>query len=235
MSKQPSVVNRYSDQELQFFKEKIEAKLREAKDYQVSINEQIDNINETLSEEGDWMDDTASLTDLEMLQMMRHRQQKHIIDLENALQRIHNKSYGICIVSGELIDKKRLLAVPTTTKSLASKNLAATVNDRQTRDDDDDEDAPKPAVREKKEPVIITKVIRKVNPNAPDAGSLKVKDSFMDGDDDDDDGFDDLDMDLDDSDDLDDIDDSEGSKVTYVDPNELEESDMADDSYDDGL
>jgi RNA polymerase-binding transcription factor DksA len=150
MSKQPSVVNRYSDQELQVFKEKIEAKLQEAKEYQLSINEQIDNINETLSEEGDWMDDTASLTDLEMLQMMRHRQQKHIIDLESALQRIHNKSYGICIVSGELIDKKRLLAVPTTTKSMASKNQASTAAERHNKDDDDDDDAPKAPVRKRK-------------------------------------------------------------------------------------
>ena len=43
------------------------------------------------------------------------------MDLQNALQRVYNKSYGICVISGELIDKRRLLAVPTTTKSLAAK------------------------------------------------------------------------------------------------------------------
>lgn len=50
-----------------------------------------------------------------------NRQRKHVIDLQNALLRVHNKSYGICCITGELIDKRRLLAVPTTTKSLAVK------------------------------------------------------------------------------------------------------------------
>lgn len=229
MSNPNNTVSRYSEEDLAMFKEKVEAKLVEAKDYLNSINEQIENINETLSGDGDWMDDTGSLADLEMLQIMLRRQQNHIVDLENALLRIHNKSYGICAVTGELIEKKRLLAVPTTTKSVAAKVLtpptgsaakraaAAVAND----DDDDETEKKAPPVKERKEPVIITKVIRKVNPNAPAPDKRKADD------DDDDLGFDDDFLDIDDNDDDDDDFDND-NKISYVDPDSLE--DRADDS-----
>lgn len=229
MSNPNNTVSRYSEEDLAMFKEKVEAKLVEAKDYLNSINEQIENINDTLSGDGDWMDDTGSLADLEMLQIMLRRQQNHIVDLENALLRIHNKSYGICSVTGELIEMKRLLAVPTTTKSVAAKvhtppaNAAAAKRAAAQDDDDDDETEKKaPATKERKEPVIITKVIRKVNPNAPVPDKRKA--------DDDDLGFDDdfLDLDLDDNDDDDGDDFDNDNKISYVDPESLE--DRADDS-----
>ncbi len=56
-----------------------------------------------------------------ILQAMANRQRRYVMDLQNALQRIHNKSYGICSVTGQLIDKRRLMAVLTTTKSLIEK------------------------------------------------------------------------------------------------------------------
>ncbi|MEZ4988385.1 MAG: hypothetical protein R2795_25730 [Saprospiraceae bacterium] len=233
MSNPNTTVSRYSEEDLAIFKEKVVSKLAEAKDYLQSIQEQIDNINDSISGDGDWMDDTGSLGDLEMLQIMLRRQQNFIVDLENALLRIHNKSYGICVVTGELIEKKRLLAVPTTTKSVAAKNTApppvtpaakrsssaSAINN----DDDDEETEKKPApVRERKEPVIITKVIRKVNPNAPADATRKLDD------DDDDDVFDDdfLDLDIDDADDDDDGADDDfdtNSKIKYVDPDTLDE------------
>ena len=52
---------------------------------------------------------------------MANRLRKYVVDLKNALLRIHNKSYGICSLTGQLIDKKRLLAVPTTTKGVVAK------------------------------------------------------------------------------------------------------------------
>ncbi|MEM6967201.1 MAG: TraR/DksA C4-type zinc finger protein [Bacteroidota bacterium] len=116
-----SSTNRYSDKDLAEFKVHIEQKLESARNQIASFQERIDNISETKDNDGDWMDDTSNLQDLEMLYSMISRQQKHIRDLENALIRVHTKRYGICIVTGELIDKRRLLAVPTTNKCLAAK------------------------------------------------------------------------------------------------------------------
>lgn len=54
------------------------------------------------------------------------RSKKHLNDIENALHRIKQNNYGICTVTGKLINKQRLLAVPTTTKSLEGKELQQT-------------------------------------------------------------------------------------------------------------
>lgn len=51
------------------------------------------------------------------------RQEKFIRDLKNALIRIENKTYGICKVTGKLIDKERLKLVPHATMSIEAKNL----------------------------------------------------------------------------------------------------------------
>ena len=114
---------RYSDAELDEFREIIETKLRRATKHLTELQEQIVEITENTSDEhgGDWVDDSSINNDVEMLNNMAIRQRVHIQDLQNALVRIKNKSYGICIVTGELIDKRRLLAVPTTTKSMAAK------------------------------------------------------------------------------------------------------------------
>ena len=59
---------------------------------------------------------------MEYLNDMAIRQRKLIQDLQNASVRIMNKSYGICVVTGDLIDKRRLMAQPIATKSVAVKN-----------------------------------------------------------------------------------------------------------------
>ena len=114
---------RYSDAELDEFREIIETKLSRATKHLTELQEQIVEITENTSDEhgGDWVDDSSINNDVEMLNNMAIRQRVHIQDLQNALVRIKNKSYGICIITGELIDKRRLLAVPTTTKSMAAK------------------------------------------------------------------------------------------------------------------
>jgi RNA polymerase-binding transcription factor DksA len=155
-------VVRYSDAELAEFKQLIENKLAKAKEQLQVLQEQILEIAENTSDEhgGDWMDDSSTNNDMEMLNNMAIRQRRFIQDLENALIRIRNKVYGVCTVTGELIDKKRLLAVPTTTKSLAAKTQAP-VSRRPLRDeDDDDENRPKkkPKPKEKK---VISRVIKK--------------------------------------------------------------------------
>ena len=120
-----SITNRYSDQDLQEFKAHIEKKLEKANNDLVFMLDQIENITEAMDGEGGRVEETSNTVNLQMLNTMTGRQRQHIRDLENALLRIQSKSYGICSVTGELIDKRRLLAVPTTSKSLAAKNAAA--------------------------------------------------------------------------------------------------------------
>jgi len=121
MDTQP--ILRYSDAELEEFRVIIETKLERASSHLIELQEQIVEITENTSDEhgGDWVDDSSINNDVEMLNNMAIRQRVHIQDLQNALVRIKNKSYGICVITGELIDKRRLLAVPTTTKSMAAK------------------------------------------------------------------------------------------------------------------
>ena len=126
MSKIPIMENelvRYSDAELDEFKVLIETKLERASTHLSGLQEQILEITENTSDEhgGDWVDDSSINNDVEMLNNMAIRQRVYIQDLQNALVRIKNKTYGICSLTGQLIDKRRLLAVPTTTKSLAAK------------------------------------------------------------------------------------------------------------------
>lgn len=116
---------RYTDEELQEFKELILKKLELAKnDYQQMMD--------TLSNKaGNDVDDTmptykvleeGSLNQTkEELTTMAARQQKFIQSLQAALIRIENKTYGICRVTGKLIPKERLRAVPHATLNIEAK------------------------------------------------------------------------------------------------------------------
>jgi DnaK suppressor protein len=117
---------RYSDEDLQEFKLLIDSKLAQAQEELNTTQQQIADLNENgfNQQGGDWYDDSTTHTDLEMLQRMMVRQQRYVQDLKNALLRIHNKTYGICSVTGLLIDKSRLRLVPHATKSIDGKNLA---------------------------------------------------------------------------------------------------------------
>ena len=116
---------RYSDEELEEFKAIINEKLRLARRDYDAIMRQI------MNQDGNDVDDTSptykaleegSLTQSkEELVAMANRQQKFITGLEAALVRIKNKTYGIDRITGELIPKERLRAVPHATLSVASK------------------------------------------------------------------------------------------------------------------
>ena len=116
---------RYSDEELEEFKTIINEKLRLARRDYDAMMRQITN------QDGNDVDDTSptykaleegSLTQSkEELVAMANRQQKFITGLEAALVRIQNKTYGIDRLTGELIPKERLRAVPHATLSVASK------------------------------------------------------------------------------------------------------------------
>ncbi|MBK6948225.1 MAG: TraR/DksA family transcriptional regulator [Haliscomenobacter sp.] len=160
-------VVRYSDAELEEFRVLIETKLERAEKHLAELQEQILEITENTSDEhgGDWVDDSSINNDVEMLNNMAIRQRMHIQDLDNALVRIKNKSYGICSITGQLIDKRRLLAVPTTTKSLAAKvaEQAAPPIEKKEKPELPVQEEKKPAPQEKPATTkrIITTVIRK--------------------------------------------------------------------------
>ena len=119
-----TTITRYSDAELEEFKEIIDKKLARAQEELAYYEQQILEITENSGDDhgGDWMDDSSTNNDMEFLNNMAIRQRKLIQDLENALVRIRNKSYGICVVTGKLIDKRRLKVQPIATKSVEVKN-----------------------------------------------------------------------------------------------------------------
>ena len=115
---------RYSDEDLNEFKTLITGKLVKAREEVRFIREQMfeNNENSNNQQSGDWTDESSSHTEMELLNNNLARQQQFIRNLENALLRIQNKTYGICIISGQLIDKNRLRIVPHATKSVEAKN-----------------------------------------------------------------------------------------------------------------
>lgn len=121
MSDEPKL--RYSDEELQEFKVIVEEKINKTNEELDYTKQQIRELNESgfAQQGGDWFDDSSVQQDLEMQQRILIRQQKYLQDLGNALLRIQNKTYGICVVTGSLIDKARLRAVPHATKSVDGK------------------------------------------------------------------------------------------------------------------
>lgn len=114
--------NRYSDEELEEFRLMIEQKTAEANRQLEQLREQLTELNESdeTSRAGTF-EDGASNWQREHLNKLAARQQSFIRDLEHALIRIKNKSYGICSITGKLIDKKRLQLVPHATKSVEGK------------------------------------------------------------------------------------------------------------------
>jgi RNA polymerase-binding transcription factor DksA len=67
------------------------------------------------------LEDGADTLERESMNQLAARQQKFVINLENALIRIKNGTYGVCVDSGKLISKERLKAVPHTMHSIEAK------------------------------------------------------------------------------------------------------------------
>ncbi|MBO5704358.1 MAG: TraR/DksA family transcriptional regulator [Bacteroidaceae bacterium] len=116
---------RYSDEELQEFREIIEKKIalarRDYDDMMDSINNPHGNdVVDTMPTYKALEEGSLSLSK-EDLTMMAQRQLKFINGLEAALVRIENKTYGVCRVTGKLIPKERLRAVPHATLSIEAK------------------------------------------------------------------------------------------------------------------
>ena len=117
---------RYSDAELQEFKELILQKLETAKaDYEelrAAITHSSSNGVEDTSPTFKVLEEGASSLSKEESGQLAQRQYKFIQSLEAALVRIENKTYGICRETGKLIPKERLMLVPHATLSVEAKN-----------------------------------------------------------------------------------------------------------------
>lgn len=116
-----STKTRYSDTELAEFKAIIEEKLVMAQDQLESYMNQINGTAAGADAKVRSIDDGNISVDNERLITMAARQKKHIRSLDNALLRIENKVYGVCRVTGKLIQADRLRAVPHATLSIDAK------------------------------------------------------------------------------------------------------------------
>ena len=118
---------RYSDSDLVEFKELIQQKIEKAEKDLMLIRESF------INDQNNGTDDTsptfkafeegAETLSKEQNAILAGRQEKFVRDLKNALIRIQNKTYGICRVTGKLIGKDRLRAVPHATLSIEAKNM----------------------------------------------------------------------------------------------------------------
>lgn len=117
---------RYSDEELAEFKKLITEKM-------VKAEKDLELLKETFAnDKSNGTDDTSptfkafeegsDTMSKEANSQLASRQEKFIRDLKNALVRIENKTYGICRVTGKLINKDRLILVPHATLSIEAKN-----------------------------------------------------------------------------------------------------------------
>lgn len=118
---------RYSDSELEEFRQLILEKYEAAKKELKYLQEQISRTGENATEETEnkysSVDDGGSSMEREYLNQMASRQRLYIDHLDKALVRIQNKTYGICRVTGKLIEKDRLRAVPHATLSMEAKMI----------------------------------------------------------------------------------------------------------------
>lgn len=115
----------YSDADLAEFKELIQRKLGSAKKELAYLQGLITRKDDMGGDEGDGrymtMEDGSLSMEREQLSQMASRQITFVDHLEKALIRIENKTYGVCRITGKLIDKARLRAVPHATLSIEAK------------------------------------------------------------------------------------------------------------------
>lgn len=117
---------RYSDSELEEFKELILKKLQEAQEdldlLKGSLSHNDDHGTDDTGRTFNMMEDGSDTLSREEVAQLASRQEKFIANLQSALVRIENKTYGICRVTGKLIQKERLRLVPHATLSIEAKN-----------------------------------------------------------------------------------------------------------------
>jgi len=128
MNKKPTDTTektRYSEEELKEFEELIQKKLEQAKQELADLKETLTKKNDpgtdSTASNSKLMEDGSDTLEKENVTQLAARQQKFIQQLELALIRIKNGTYGLCIDTGKLIPKERLLIVPHTQHSIEAK------------------------------------------------------------------------------------------------------------------
>ncbi len=121
------ISNKYSDKDLEEFKVLIQEKIKKAEhDLELIksayMNDQYNGTEDTSPTFKSFEDGSATMSK-EANSALAIRQEKFIRDLKNALIRVENKTYGLCRVTGKLINKERLKLVPHATLSIESKNM----------------------------------------------------------------------------------------------------------------
>ena len=117
--------NRYGDADLEEFRSIIEKKLGEAREdlliLKGSLSHKDDHGTDDTGRSFNMMEDGAETLMREENAQLASRTEKFITNLEHALVRINNKTYGICRKTGKLINKARLKLVPHATLSIEAK------------------------------------------------------------------------------------------------------------------
>jgi RNA polymerase-binding transcription factor DksA len=114
---------RYNDTELNEFRELIIGKIKIAREELLTLTSSLaeNNANGADDTAGKTLEDGSAALEKESINQLAARQKKFIEQLEAAIRRIENKTYGICRETGKLIQKERLMAVPHTTQSMEAK------------------------------------------------------------------------------------------------------------------
>ena len=120
-------ITKYSDADLAEFKEIIQNKIQKAQSYldllKSTYMNDLNNGTDDTSPTFKAFEEGSETMSKEANAALATRQEKFIRDLKNALFRVENKTYGLCKVTGKLIDKERLKLVPHATMSIEAKNL----------------------------------------------------------------------------------------------------------------
>ena len=115
-------MKKYTKFELEIFKNLL-LKLKTSEETQIkSFEERLTEITENGKDENS-IDNTSYTMQLEQLSDAKNRCVKHYNQVKNALLRIENGYYGVCVETGKLIPMERLMAVPTTTLSIEGLSL----------------------------------------------------------------------------------------------------------------
>lgn len=121
------IKNRYNDSELMEFKKLIQEKIVKATEQleliKSSYKNDSSNGTDDTSPTFKAFDEGSEVMSKEANSQLAIRQEKFIRDLKNALVRIENKTFGICRVTGKLINPERLKLVPHATLSIEAKNM----------------------------------------------------------------------------------------------------------------
>ncbi len=123
--KDETIKTRYSESDLKEFRDLLLDKLRIAREELNALATSLSspNANGTDDTAGTYktLEDGSATLEKEQINQLAARQKKFIEQLEAALVRIENKTYGVCRETGKLIPKERLRAVPHTTLSMEAK------------------------------------------------------------------------------------------------------------------